>query len=64
MAGAACFFPACYSSPTGNGHDEEWAVLVFHGQMKGQRSKLFWKEKIQEICFQTRFKYAMETTFG
>jgi hypothetical protein len=24
---------------------------------------LFWKEKIQEICFQTRFKYAMETTF-
>jgi hypothetical protein len=25
---------------------------------------LFWKEKIQEICFQTRFKYAMEMTFG
>jgi hypothetical protein len=25
---------------------------------------LFWKEKIQEIYFQTRFKYAMEMTFG
>jgi hypothetical protein len=24
---------------------------------------LFWNEKIQEICFQTRFKYAMEMTF-
>jgi hypothetical protein len=31
--------------------------------MKGQGIKLFWKEKIHEICFQTRFKYAMETTF-
>jgi hypothetical protein len=24
---------------------------------------LFWKEKIQEICFQTQFEYAMEMTF-
>jgi hypothetical protein len=31
--------------------------------MKGQGILLFWKEKIQEIYFQTWFKYAMETTF-
>jgi hypothetical protein len=32
-------------------------------EMKGQGILLFWKEKIQEIYFQTWFKYAMETTF-
>jgi hypothetical protein len=29
MAGAACFFPACYSFPVGNGGDEEYALAVF-----------------------------------
>jgi hypothetical protein len=30
-ASAACFFPACYPSPAGNGDDEELAVAVFRG---------------------------------
>jgi hypothetical protein len=34
-AGAACFFPACYQSPTGNGDDEEFAVAVFAGRDEG-----------------------------
>jgi hypothetical protein len=39
-------------------------LLFFAGRDEGAEIQLFWKEKIQEICFQTWFKYAMEMTFG
>jgi hypothetical protein len=35
MTSAACFFPACYPSPAGNGDDEEYAVAAFAGRDEG-----------------------------
>jgi hypothetical protein len=34
---ATCFFPACCSSPAGNGDDEEYAVAVFSRVDEGAR---------------------------
>jgi hypothetical protein len=39
-------------------------LLFFAGRDEGAGDLIVWKEKRQEICFQTRFKYAMEMTFG
>jgi hypothetical protein len=44
--GAVCIFPACYSSPAGNGDMRSRQLLFFAGRWRGSGSKLFWKEKI------------------
>jgi hypothetical protein len=39
-------------------------LLFFADRDEGAGDLIILKEKIEEICFQTRFKYAMEMTFG
>jgi hypothetical protein len=38
-------------------------LLFFAGRDEGAGDLIVLEEKIQEICFQTQFKYAMEMMF-
>jgi hypothetical protein len=66
-AGATCFFPACYPSPAGMVTMRSRQLLFFAGRDEGAGDLIVLEgEDTGDLFpnFQTRFKYAMEMTFG